>query len=434
MKYENHHTSPEQHYHFYEAIGSGTYSTVYRAEHLITHDIVAIKVIPKEKLRTKTEIALLKTEFYVCKKLDHPHIVHFFDAFEDDNYIYFVIENGERGEISNSIQKGPLSETRARIILVQILSALDYLHNEVHIIHRDLKLENIVLDHYHNVRIADFGLSTFFDPDNPNLTHVVGSPAYVAPELVLHEPYSTPIDIWCVGVLLYTMTVGHLPFCGSNSDELARSIVYSNPNYPSFISLSLRDLLSHILDKNPQKRYNIAQIRDHPWCSYVPLNLNSFRITPNQDNPNLDPTILEQMHSLSVDTTNLPEIIARVGITRESAIYRILKTHKISQILSSYESSLHNSVSISNYEKSFQSFVEFTPNGSLLPGEREKEKKTENIKVPLKRMSKTLYISDESYKKYPLPKIPFSFSEKYEQKNTTDFCEDHSDLLSLFDH
>lgn len=335
--------SPSEYYQFYEALGSGTYSTVYRAENLVTHDIVAIKVIPKNKLKTDEDISLMRTEFSIYKKLDHPHIIHFYDAFEDQNYIYFVLEHAEKGEISRTLQKGPISESQARMILFQLLSALDYLHNEVHIIHRDIKLENIIIDHFQNTRLTDFGLSTFFNPDHPFVTAVVGSPVYVAPELVLRHPYSTPIDIWCLGVLLYTMIVGHYPFYETKELSLAHMIVESQPIYPESLSSSIIDLLSHLLDKNPQTRYNIAQIRNHPWCNFRPLNFLPLHVVPSAAYPDaeLDPKVIQQMEALHVNVSNLKEELINSIITRETAIYRILKTNQISNELPVYESNMN---------------------------------------------------------------------------------------------
>lgn len=326
--------SPLDFYHFYEVIGTGATSTVYHAENLVTKDSVAVKVLPKIHFQTDEQIASLKKELEITKLADHPHVIHFYDAFEDNGYIYFVLENAENGTLEACSHGAPYAEKNARRIFEQIVSAVDYLHNSIHVIHRDLKLDNIVFDKYNNIRIADFGLSSKFDLCVSEFTDVVGSPLYAAPEMVQRLPYTIKLDIWCLGIILFTMMAGHYPFIASTSNDLAKKIVNSKQAYPSTFSSSLCSLLDHMLDKNPETRYSIDQIQKHSWLHYKQPNFSSLHMLISGKT---DPLIIKEMGKFGYKCSDIESDLESLHVSRECAVYRILRTKKIAKITTNIE-------------------------------------------------------------------------------------------------
>ena len=151
----------------------------------------------------------------------------------------------------------------ARKFFVQLLSALEYVHTTLHIVHRDIKAENVLLDKNFNARLIDFGLCNTWQ--NGMLLTSCGSLCYASPEIVAGRPYSTPTDIWSLGCLLFAMAVGTLPFYDSNQKRLAQKILYGQPVMPSTLSDELADLLTKLLVKDPNERATIQQIKEHPW-------------------------------------------------------------------------------------------------------------------------------------------------------------------------
>jgi serine/threonine protein kinase len=190
-------------YQILEVLGSGAFATVFRARHRVTMGVVALKAIPKRKLRTMQEFELLQREVNLMKIMDHPFIAGLFGVLDDEENFYLVIELVENGNLLDYINtnKG-LTEQQASRIFAQLASVLDYLHHEKHVVHRDLKAEDVLLDANYNIRVVDFGLSRAFTKGNPFLQTTCGSPAYVSPEIIKEEPYTAAADVWSSGILL----------------------------------------------------------------------------------------------------------------------------------------------------------------------------------------------------------------------------------------
>lgn len=267
-------------YKLTQFIGSGSFATVWLGEHKITNQKVAVKVICKSNLNSGQNLSRFKREIDLLKQIDHPFIVQLFDVIEDDEAFYLIMEYVEKGSLFSRINsEGRLNEDVARRYFCQILSALNYLHNEKFIVHRDLKPENILIDKYDNIRIIDFGLSNQFSCADPNLNTSCGSPAYAAPEMIQGQPYTKSADIWSAGIILYAMVAGKLPFDDPDIQVLLQKVVYTEQIYPSIMSRSLIDLLKRILTKNPANRLTINQIANHLWISqseYSSIIENNF--------------------------------------------------------------------------------------------------------------------------------------------------------------
>jgi serine/threonine protein kinase len=234
---------------FYEVestIGKGNYAVVKLARHRITKTEVAIKIVDKRRLDSEN-LAKIYREIRVLKMLKHPHIVKLYQVMETNNMIYLVQELAKNGEIYDLIARQTrLSENEAREKFWQIISAIDYLH-KFNIVHRDLKAENLLLDRDSNIKLADFGFSNFFSA-NDTLNTFCGSPPYAAPEVFEGKRYAGPeIDVWSLGVVLYVLVCGVLPFEGGNLQCLRDRVLSGRMRIPYFMSSGEYTLHIHVI-------------------------------------------------------------------------------------------------------------------------------------------------------------------------------------------
>lgn len=249
---------------FERSIGSGAFSNVYDARYLNSQYMVAIKVINKSNFPSDK----FDRELSMLQSLDHPYVVAFFEYIQDEENYYLVMEKINNGSLLQKINRlGIFPEHVARHYFCQLIAALDYLHNDLKIAHRDIKLENIMLDRSDNIRLIDFGLGNIFRGQNVVLQTACGSPAYAPPEMLTGKSYTTSADIWSAGVVLYAMTFGRLPFDANNIQKLVSKIVLEEPNYDqnNNVSDELLDLIKRLLTKDVKQRITIPEIMEHPW-------------------------------------------------------------------------------------------------------------------------------------------------------------------------
>uniref|UniRef100_A0A8B9L0W0 non-specific serine/threonine protein kinase n=1 Tax=Astyanax mexicanus TaxID=7994 RepID=A0A8B9L0W0_ASTMX len=241
--------SEEQHphvgnYRLLKTIGKGNFAKVKLARHILTGREVAIKIIDKTQLNP-TSLQKLFREVRIMKILNHPNIGEVFD--------YLVAH-------------GRMKEKEARAKFRQIVSAVQYCHQK-HIVHRDLKAENLLLDADMNIKIADFGFSNEFTVGN-KLDTFCGSPPYAAPELFQGKKYDGPeVDVWSLGVILYTLVSGSLPFDGQNLKELRERVLRGKYRIPFYMSTDCENLLKRFLVLNPGKRGTLEQIMRDRWIN-----------------------------------------------------------------------------------------------------------------------------------------------------------------------
>jgi serine/threonine protein kinase len=265
------HPSEIGNYTLIRELGTGSWGCVWLAEHRVAHVPVAIKIIDRRLLDTKKLQIRFVRELALIRKMDHPFIVKLFEEITTPDFTYLVQELAGCDSLFDYIvAHGHLSESDARRYFIQLISALEYLHDEQLVVHRDLKAENVLLDHNLNIRLGDFGLSQVFTQTEPHLSSVCGSPAYVSPEMITGHPYTKSVDVWSVGVLLYAMVTGKLPFDDSSLQGVLQKVAYTEPNYPLFMSPQLIDLLKKILVKNPNRRLTLDGIKCHPWVLMSP--------------------------------------------------------------------------------------------------------------------------------------------------------------------
>ena len=320
-------------YKILEQIGLGGFSYVYKAIHIQINIEVAIKVIPKERLSEE----LFYKELTILKILDHPFCNHFFEFLEDQNNWYLVTEYLSKGTILQEINiKGKLSENLSRHIFCQLISALDYLHNDLKIVHRDLKAENILFDENLNIKLIDFGLSNLILENNNNLLKTpCGSPAYAPPEMIKGQLYSQSTDIWSIGIILYSLLTGKLPFNENNLNKLATKIVFFEPDYPLELSNEIIDLLKKLLEKNEKDRITINEIFNHSWFKKYPffeLMNKNFGLNQNlrysKDLKHIDIKIINELELLNLSTDRIIKELHQNQINKYTAPYWILKKFK----------------------------------------------------------------------------------------------------------
>ena len=249
---------------FLEKIGEGSSSEVFRAMHKLTNRIYAVKVISKDY--SLIEMQRIRNEIRISTKICHPFIVKVFDTFEDQTSIFVVMEYIPNGTLLKLVsENGKLKEEEAKKYFVQIVDALSYLHERQKIVHRDLKCENIMLDSNNDVRLIDFGFSKYYD--NTALKTICGSLQYTAPEILLGKEYDNKVDIWSLGVILYSMVHGYYPFTNEKQNLLIKAIEENDPIFNKDLSSELKNLMTKMLIKDPSQRISLFDIKTHPWIS-----------------------------------------------------------------------------------------------------------------------------------------------------------------------
>ncbi|OHT00583.1 CAMK family protein kinase [Tritrichomonas foetus] len=321
-------------YVFERRVGESAFATVWRAHHKLTGSPVAIKIMKKESIDNAQAHTRLMREIALLKRMHHPFISQFYQLMQDEFNFYMVMEYVENGNLLDYVNNnGRLNEEQARKYFCQLISALEYLHKEQKVAHRDLKCENILLDKYNNIRLIDFGLSNVFTDIQPELKTACGSPAYAAPEMIKGNAYTIAADIWSSGILLFAIVSGQLPFDDDNIQRLLQKIVYTEAHYPSYFSPQLADILSKMLCKSPDQRITLDMIKNHPWFSQTEYNnLNNLEVLKNLDvNKSFDYEIIDQITQLGLDISQLHASLLSGDFTELTGLYMILEREKITE-------------------------------------------------------------------------------------------------------
>ncbi|OMJ66223.1 hypothetical protein SteCoe_37017 [Stentor coeruleus] len=245
------------------AIGEGSFGKVFKVIKKTSGNIYALKAINKAELKRRQQYKYVIAECKILKSISHKYIIPLYWAFQTPNYVYMVFEYCPYGDLSKLLsEKGALPETQAKIYIAQILLALEHLHS-FDIIYRDLKPQNILIDEQCHAKLADFGLAR----ENTNKTNLAitfcGSPGYLAPEIINNSGAWKPADIYSLGICLYELLVGHLPFTDSNLIKLYKRITTNKISFPPNLSPNAKSLLISLTQKIPEKRPLIADIKSH---------------------------------------------------------------------------------------------------------------------------------------------------------------------------
>ncbi|XP_049851707.1 serine/threonine-protein kinase MARK2-like [Schistocerca gregaria] len=315
-----------RHYSIIKTLGKGQFGYVKLAVHLLTGIKVAIKFIVKRRLDDES-LLKVKREVEIMKLLNHPNVIRLYEVIETDTCFFLIMEYATGGEVMDFlVTHGRLKEKDARRLFRQVVSAVDYCHR-LHVIHRDLKAENLLLDKDLRVKLIDFGLSNFFVPGELRNTFC-GSLTYTAPELIKRQMYEgRKVDVWSLGILLYVLVCGALPFNGDNFRELLTKIVVGKYQVPSYVSAECRDLLGIMLVVDPEERATLDEVRVDPW-----LRSEEGRAVPKSvvvDNKaklpkQINKIVLQELVRMQLDREQLVSAIIEDPYGRLAASYYLL--------------------------------------------------------------------------------------------------------------
>ncbi|XP_061352269.1 phosphoenolpyruvate carboxylase kinase 1-like [Gastrolobium bilobum] len=255
-------------YQVCEEIGRGRFGTIFRCFNPISNEVYASKVIDKSLLTDSTDRECLENEpKYMTLLSPHPNILQIFDVFEDDDFLSIVLELCQPHTLLDRILANPFPEPQAASIMKQLLEAVAHCHR-LGLAHRDIKPDNLLFDSMNNLKLADFGSAELFG-DGRSMSGVVGTPYYVAPEVLMGSEYDEKVDVWSCGVILYIMLAGIPPFYGDSAAEIFEAVVRANLRFPSRIfrsvSPSVKDLLRKMISRDPSRRLSAEQALRHPW-------------------------------------------------------------------------------------------------------------------------------------------------------------------------
>uniref|UniRef100_A0A674CFA3 non-specific serine/threonine protein kinase n=1 Tax=Salmo trutta TaxID=8032 RepID=A0A674CFA3_SALTR len=307
-------------YRLLKTIGKGNFAKVKLARHILTGREVAIKIIDKTQLNPNS---LQKVRILPVTNLSLFPIVKLFEVIETERTLYLVMEYASGGEVFDYlVAHGRMKEKEARAKFRQIVSAVQYCHQK-HIVHRDLKAENLLLDADMNIKIADFGFSNEFTMGN-KLDTFCGSPPYAAPELFQGKKYDGPeVDVWSLGVILYTLVSGSLPFDGQNLKELRERVLRGKYRIPFYMSTDCENLLKRFLVLNPAKRGTLEQIMKDRWINAGSEEdeLKPF-VEPEEDIT--DQKRIDVMVGMGFSPEEIQESLAKMKYDEITATYLLL--------------------------------------------------------------------------------------------------------------
>ncbi|XP_038719034.1 CBL-interacting serine/threonine-protein kinase 1 [Tripterygium wilfordii] len=266
-------------YELGRTLGEGNFGKVKLAKDTLSGHPFAVKILLKNKIINLKITDQIKREIATLKLIKHPNVVRLHEVLASKTKIYMVLEYVTGGELFDRIaSKGKLQEAQGRKLFQQLIDGVSYCHNKG-VFHRDLKLENVLVDSKGNIKITDFGLSALPQHfrDDGLLHTTCGSPNYVAPEVLANRGYDgATSDIWSSGVILYVILTGYLPFDDRNLAVLYQKIFKGDAQIPKWLSAGAQDMIKRILDPNPVTRITMAGIKADKWFNqdYVPANFD----------------------------------------------------------------------------------------------------------------------------------------------------------------
>lgn len=335
-------------YSITKSLGSGSSSKVKLGIDSESAEKVAVKIVSRKNVNPalarenpEKRDERIYREILISSLLSHPHIVRLVDFFYSETRFFLVFEYARGRQLFDIVlDNGPMNERDARRIFRQILSGVDYIHKNS-IVHRDLKIENILVDENGNAKIIDFGLSNFYD-NKRLLTTFCGSLYFAAPELLLGQKYCGPeVDVWSLGVILYVMICGTVPFDDNDMHTLQTKIKSAKLTFPGFISERAKKLISSMVFVEPAQRYDLEQVMRDEW-----VNIDFDTAVDNYMNkrPPIS-TVDEEMVSvlenvscmqfpdLRKDLRRFLEICRRENSTQEQVNWRIMPSVSLYYLL-----------------------------------------------------------------------------------------------------
>lgn len=234
--------------------------------HKLAKKLVAIKTINFKALKSSSQKEKIDQEVSILKRFRHPNVIKLYEEFDTPGRKILVTELCAGGDLLNYVRKRRrLKEDYAKYIFQQIIEGLIHIHQKG-VLHRDIKLDNILLDGKGTIKIADFGVSHIIRSRFDMIRDQCGTPAYIAPEILRGKGYyGFQADLWSAGVVLYAMIYGTVPFKGATIEDLQRVVLKAKYTLKDNVSPEVRDLIKGLIERNPNKRLNVSEVLQHPW-------------------------------------------------------------------------------------------------------------------------------------------------------------------------
>ncbi|XP_076816512.1 serine/threonine-protein kinase BRSK1-like isoform X3 [Clavelina lepadiformis] len=327
-------------YRLDKTLGKGQTGLVKMGIHCSSGRKVAVKVVNRETL-SKTVINKVEREIAIMKLIEHPHVLGLVEVYENDKYLYLILELLAGGELFDYLVKNTrLSPREARHFFRQIVSAVDFCHAHS-VCHRDLKPENLLLDENTNIKVADFGMASL-QPEGFLLETSCGSPHYACPEVIRGEKYDGRLaDVWSCGVILFALLVGTLPFDNDNLRLLLEQVKRGRYEIPPYVPSDVQDLLRRMIEVRPEKRYTLKDVLNHKWMLAGGTNgvvnsdvgrfgVHAIECPPLGAEENADPDVLISMTSLGCfrDHKKLIQELQSEHRNTEKVVYYLLLRRK----------------------------------------------------------------------------------------------------------
>eukprot|EP00090_Calanus_glacialis_P002905 TRINITY_DN12122_c0_g1_i4.p1 TRINITY_DN12122_c0_g1~~TRINITY_DN12122_c0_g1_i4.p1 ORF type:complete len:895 (-),score=358.86 TRINITY_DN12122_c0_g1_i4:158-2842(-) len=252
-------------------LGKGGFASVFKATCINNGLEVAIKMVDKQQMKMSGMNERVRQEVAIHSRLKHPAILELLTFFEDENYVYLVLELCHNGELARFQKQNNVvfTEPQARSVFDQVVSGLIYLHSHG-IMHRDLTLANLMLTSDMKIKIGDFGLATKLVTPGERHVTMCGTPNFISPEVATRSSHGLEADVWGLGCLIYTMLVGKPPFDTAGVRSTLTKVVMADYSLPEHLTAEVKDLISNLLKKNPTERIRLRDISSHPWMRADP--------------------------------------------------------------------------------------------------------------------------------------------------------------------
>ncbi|KAG9445643.1 hypothetical protein H6P81_011771 [Aristolochia fimbriata] len=257
-------------YQICEEIGRGRFGTVFRCFSPSSGDFYACKSIDKRLLSDAIDRECLEKEAKLMQAVSgNPNVLQIYEVYEDEDSLHMVLELCSSPDLFDRISKRVFSETEAAAVMSALMEAVAHCHRRG-VAHRDIKPDNVLFDDRNRLKLADFGSADFFGDGRP-LRGIVGTPYYVAPEVIAGRDYNEKVDVWSAGVILYIMLAGIPPFYGDSAAEIFEAVLRGNLRFPTrlfhSISPTAKDLIRRMLCKDVSRRFSAEQVLRHPWIT-----------------------------------------------------------------------------------------------------------------------------------------------------------------------
>ncbi|KAG3027351.1 hypothetical protein JG687_00002710 [Phytophthora cactorum] len=260
-------------------LGTGKFGQVYLAREKNSRLFVALKVLVKEQLKAAGVSHQLRKEVEIHSRIRHDNILPLYATFQDATRVYLVMKYAGGGDLYKKMRSMPgrrFPERQAMLYIAQLVSALEACHHQ-HVVHRDIKPENLLLSEEGTIQLADFGWSSANVTAATRRDTLCGTLDYLSPEMIRGEKYDESVDIWAVGIIMYELLVGKPPFEAPGQNETIELITEGQLRVPPMVSLAAKDLITRILQKLPEKRISLQEIKAHRWFAPLATRQRSAR-------------------------------------------------------------------------------------------------------------------------------------------------------------